>query len=79
MSGCDSLSERAAGIGLRLSPRSRSRFSANPRNWSYPRGLKSCRIMLIQYSKPPNQRLKLTGAAILVIRASTSLQAAPAA
>ena len=28
---------------------------------------------------PPNQRLKLTGAAILVFRASTSLQAAPAA
>src|SRR4051794_15990119 len=30
-------------------------------------------------AKPPNQRLKLTGAAILVFRASTSLQAAPAA
>jgi hypothetical protein len=28
---------------------------------------------------PPNQRLKLTGAAILVFRASTSLRAAPAA
>jgi hypothetical protein len=28
---------------------------------------------------PPNQRLKLTGAAILVFRASMSLQAAPAA
>jgi ribosomal protein S1 len=27
----------------------------------------------------PNERLKLTGAAILVFRASTSLQAAPAA
>ena len=30
-------------------------------------------------SSPANQRLKLTGAAILVFRASTSLQAAPAA
>jgi len=29
--------------------------------------------------KPANQRLKLTGAAILVFRASLSLQAAPAA
>jgi hypothetical protein len=28
---------------------------------------------------PANQRLKLTGAAILVFQASTSLQAAPAA
>jgi hypothetical protein len=28
---------------------------------------------------PPNQRLKLTGAAILVFRALMSLQAAPAA
>ena len=30
-------------------------------------------------AKPQNQRMKLTGAAILVFRASTSLQAAPAA
>jgi hypothetical protein len=29
--------------------------------------------------KPPNQRLKLTGAAILVFRASTFFEAAPAA
>ena len=35
---------------------------------------------LVSLVKPPaNQRLKLTGAAILVFRASTSLQAAPAA
>ena len=33
----------------------------------------------VRQERPPNQRLKLSGAAILVFRASTSLQAAPAA
>ena len=40
---------------------------------------KTAGIYVAEVSVPANQRLKLTAAAILVFRASTSLQAAPAA
>ena len=65
--------ERLANLGLHL-PDALTPFGAYVPAVQTGKGKRGHRRLYL-----PNQRLKLTGAAILVFCASTSLQAAPAA